>query len=127
MALSLESNMNRYFVEVLIESLSKAYLNVNRAQDAVNVLLKYAEHFKTAKYTFALAGAYHENGQILQALMNYIKATTMGDRETLGDSMFVCYNNIIAIYHEMGQPDMANMYTDLFEKCKQERERIMNA
>ena len=119
--------MERYFVEILLESLSKAYLNVNRAQDAVNLLLKYGEYFKTAKYIFALAGAYQENNQILQALMNYIKATTMKDKDTLGDSLFVCYNNIIAIYNEMGQPDMANMYLDLYEKSKQERERVMNA
>lgn len=127
MSLSLESNTDRYFFEILIESLSKAYINVNRAQDAVNILLKYAETFKTAKHTYALAGAYQENKQILQALMTYIKATTMKDRETLGDSLFVCYNNIIAIYHEMGQPDMADMYMDLYEKCKQEKERVMNA
>lgn len=127
MSLSLESNTERYFMEVLIESLSKAYINVNRAQDAVNILLKYADIYKTAKYTFALAGAYQENQQIIQSLMMYIKATTMKDRDELGDSLFICYNNIIAMYHEMGQPDMADMYKDLYEKSRQERERVMNA
>ena len=127
MAMSLNPDMNRFFVEYLIESLSKAYLNVNRSQDAVNLLLKYGEYFKTAKYVFALAGAYQENGQMLQALMNYIKATTMKDREEMGDNLFICYNNIIAIYHQMGQPDMANMYLDLYEKCRQENERILNS
>lgn len=127
MSLSLEADLDRYFMEILIESLSKAYINVNRAQDAVNLLLKYGDHYKTAKFVFALAGAYQENDQMLQALMTYIKATTMKDKDTLGDSLLICYNNIIAIYHKMGQPDMANMYMELFEKCKQERERVVNA
>lgn len=127
MSLSLEENTERYFMEILVESLSKAYLNVHRAQDAVNLLLKYADSFKTAKYIFALAGAYQENQQIIQSLMMYIKATTMKDRDELGDSLFVCYNNIIAMYTEMGQPDMANMYKELYEKSRQERERVMNA
>ncbi len=127
MALSLESNAERYFVEILIESLSKAYLHVHREQDAVNVLLKYADKFKTAKYTYALAGAYYENHQTLQALMAFIKATSMKDRDTLGESLFVCYNNIIAIYREMGENEMADMYMDLYEKSRQERDRVLNS
>lgn len=127
MSLSLNPDMDRFFVEYLIESLSKAYLNVNRAQDAVDLLLKYKEYFNTAKHVYALAGAYQENGQMLQALMHYIKATAMKDRDALGDSLFICYNNIIAIYNNIGQPDMANMYTELYEKCRQEKERILNS
>ena len=127
MALSFNPSFDRFFVEVLIESLSKAYLNVDRAQDAVNLLLKYSDRFKTAKYVFGLAAAYQENNQMLQALMSYIKATTMKDREELGDSLFVCYNNIICIYKEMGQEDMANMYMDLYEKYRLEKERILNS
>lgn len=127
MSLSFNPDLDRFFVEYLIESLSKAYLNLNRAQDAVNLLLKYADAFKTAKYVFTLAGAYQENNQILQALMSYIKATTMKDREELGDNLFVCYNNIICIYRDMGQEDMANMYLDLYEKYKTEKERVLNS
>jgi len=127
MSLSLNPDLDRFFVEYLIVSLSKSYLNLDRAQDAVNLLLKYANDFKTARYVFALAGAYQENNQMLQALMQYIKATTMKDKDQLGDSLFICYNNIICIYREMGQEDMANMYLDLFEKYRLETERVLNS
>ena len=126
-ALSLNPATGRFFVEILIESLSKAYLNVNRTQDAVDLLLKYSETFKTAKFVFGLACSYQENGQKLQALMHFIKATTMKDRDTLGEGLLACYSSIIKIYKEMGQEDMANMYVELFEKCMRERERVMNA
>lgn len=127
MSLALNPPMERFYVEYLIESLSKAYLNLDRAQEAVDLLLKYAEYFKTSKYVFALAGAYQENRQILQALMHYIKATTMKDREALGDSLFICYNNIICIYRDMGQQDMADMYMDLYEKYRLEKEKVFNS
>lgn len=127
MSLSLNPDLDRFFVGYLLESLSKAYLNVNRSQDAVDLLLKYSNDFKTARYVFALAGAYQENGQMLQALMYYIKATSMKDRDGLGDSLYVCYNNIICIYRDMGEDEMAAMYVDLFEKCRLEKEKILNS
>lgn len=51
----------------------------------------------------------------------------MKDRDTLGESLFVCYNNIIAIYREMGENEMADMYMDLYEKSRQERDRVLNS
>lgn len=126
-SLSLNPSTDRYFVEYLVESLSKAYVNLNRPQDAIDLLLKYSETFKTSKFVFALAGAYFENNQMLQALMHYIKASTMPDREALGDSLLLCYNNIICIYRDAGQIEMANMYVELYEKCKREKEKIINS
>ncbi|MBO5032928.1 MAG: glycosyltransferase [Lachnospiraceae bacterium] len=125
-AIALETNFKRYFMEILMESLSLAYVNLGRKQDAVNLLLTYAEHFKTAKYTAALADAYMENNDILKALVTYIKTVSMDDRDTLGDGLLMCYSRIIDIYNNMGQKDMADMYADLYEKCRQERARIMN-
>ncbi|MCD8038429.1 MAG: glycosyltransferase [Lachnospiraceae bacterium] len=126
-SLQLNDDPKKYFVEILVESLSKAYLNLDRPQDAVNILQKYADRYKTAKYVFAQACAYQENNQALQALMSYIKATSMNDRETLGEGLFTCYNNIIAIYTMMGEHEMAKMYMGLYEKSKAERERVLSS
>lgn len=126
-SLSLDSNPNKYYVEILLESLSKIYAVVGRPEDALKVLLEHAEGFNTAKYVFAIAQAYLKNNQIIQALMHYIKASSMSDRHILGDDLFTCYDLIIKIYKDMGENDMAAMYTDLLEKCKQEKERVLNA
>lgn len=126
-ALSIETNLQRTFVEILIESLGKAYINLDRPQDTINVMLKYEEHFKTAKYYAVLSDAYLENNDILKALMSYIKTVSMNDRETLGDGLLFCYSRIIDIYRNMGQNDMADMYLDLYEKCRLEKERVLNA
>ena len=89
-------------------------------------MLKYGEQFKTAKYSAVLSDAYLQNKDVLKALMNYIRTVSLEDRDTLGDGLLVCYSRIIDIYRGMGQHDMADMYTDLHEKCRLERERIIN-
>lgn len=124
-ALSIETDLRRYFVEILIESLAKAYIHLGRAQDAVDLMLKYAGQFKTAKYLAVLGDAYFAGNDVLRALMHYIRTVSLDDRDTLGDSLLMCYGRIIGIYRELGQNDMADMYVGLYEKCRQERERVI--
>ena len=126
-ALSMETNLKRSYVEVMIESLGKTYINLDRTQDAVNLMLKYESEFKTARYLAVLSDAYLENNEILKALISYIKTLSMEDRDTLGDGLLNCCGRIIDIYKNMGQDDMAEMYMDLYEKYKQEKERVINA
>lgn len=126
-SLSLDADMKKYYVEILLESLSKAYVLVGRPEDALKVLLDHAEGFKSAKYTFAIAQAYLRNNQIIQALMQYIKAISMPNRSDLGDDLLLCYDMIIRIYNDMGEKSMADMYTDLREKSRQETQRVLTA
>lgn len=125
-SLSLETNLQRTYVEVMIESLGKTFINLDRPQDTINLMLKYEDQFKTAKYLAVLSDAYLENNDILKALISYIKTVSMSDRESLGDGLLICYSRIIDIYRNMGQNDMADMYTDLYEKCRLEKERVLN-
>lgn len=126
-ALSLKPDVRRIYVEVLLTSLSRTYIILGRAGDAVALLKKYNEYYKTAKYTFSLACAYLENDQPLQALLHYIKAVSMKDVDALGDCKLVCYQNIMDLYRQLGQPEMAEMFTEKYEACKKEQERILNA
>ncbi len=126
-SLALKPETNRYFVEVAVESLSKAYLNVRKKKESLELLKQYEDIYKSAKFMFALAASYMENEQPLQALLHYIKTSTTKDFETLGENKIDCYNNIIALYYEMGQPEMAEMFIPKYEACKKEKERIINS
>lgn len=125
--LSLESDMRKAFVEVMVTSLGKAYMSVEKDKEALEVLKKYEGDFKSAKYTYLLADAYMLNEQPLKALLNYIKTISMKDVNTLGDSLPTCYQNIIMIYREMGRPDMADMFVKKYEESQKEMERVINA
>lgn len=124
---SLEPDAGRGFVEDMVISLSRAYLNVRRDKEALEILKKYECHYKKAKYTFSLAEAYLLNEQPLQALLYYIKTVSMKDIQTLGDKLSDCYRNIIALYRNMGQPEMADMFVEKYEESLKEKERVLNA
>lgn len=125
--LSLEPDVRKAFVEVMVTSLGKAYINTKRDKEALEVLKKYSEQFKSAKYTYLLADAYMLNEQPLKALLHYIKTVSMKDTDTLGDALPTCYQNIITLYRQMGQPDMADMFVSKYEECKKEMERVINS
>lgn len=125
--LSLNPDVRKVFVEVMVVSLGKAYISAGRDKEALETMKKYADVFKTAKYTYTLADAYIFNNQPLKALLYYIKTVSMKDAATLGDSLAVCYGNIIKLYQEMGQQDMADMFIKKYEECQRESERIINS
>lgn len=125
--LSLEPDVRKAFVEIMVISLGKAYINTERYGEALETMKKYADTFKSAKYTYTLADAYMLNEQPLKALLHYIKTVSMKDADTLGDELPVCYQNIIMLYRQMGQPDMAEMFVKKYEECQKESERVINA
>ncbi len=123
-ALKTEPNVEYMYVRVLIEGLCRAYLTLDKTQEAVSLMEKYANQIKTARLTFMHANAYAENGQTLKALMLYLKTVTLEDVDTLGSELVNCYGNIIKIYQAMGEDAMADMFKDKFLECYEDFERI---
>ena len=126
-ALSTEPNIDLTYVQILIESAAKAYCQVDREADALTLMNKYAKDIKTAKFVFHHAGVLLANNQPLKALLLYLKATTLSDADTLGENLINCYENIMAIYRQMGQDDMADMFIERYNECLAEKERVLNA
>lgn len=114
-----------YFVHILITSLAKAYVMVERKEDALEVMNRYADQCKSARYTFTHAGVLLDNNQPLKALLLYIKTTMMRDADTLGENLMFCYEHIIQLYADMGDLKMAELFKDKYEAAKKERERVV--
>jgi glycosyltransferase involved in cell wall biosynthesis len=126
-AVSLEPPTDLLYVETLIYVLTMAYRKVNRPDLALEVMNKYADVYKTAKYVYMHASTYLINNEILKALLLYLKAVSLPDVDSLGDSLLDCYENIILIYNNMGEPDMANMFIEKRDALRAEKERILNS
>jgi hypothetical protein len=73
------------------------------------------------------ASTYIINNNILKALVYYLKAVAMPDVDTLGDSLLECYENIVKIYTNMGETDMANMFIEKRDALRAEKERVLNS
>lgn len=113
------------FVQILIVSLAKAYVQLGRKQEALALLNQYADQCKSAKFVFTLASVYYDNEQPLKALLYYIKATMLPDTDTLGENLLNCYERIVSIYQQMGNAEMVNLFMEKLNQCIQEKERVL--
>lgn len=127
MSLSLNPPTDKMYVEYMIVSLAMTYVRQNRITDAVMLMDKYAEQCKSARYVYTHAGVLYDSGQKLKALLLYVTTTTLEDFASLGESKLHCYENIIEMYCEFGEEDMAGIFKEKYELCKKEKERILNS
>ncbi|MBE5876020.1 MAG: glycosyltransferase family 2 protein [Lachnospiraceae bacterium] len=125
--LALEPSPEFVYVQVMIISLAKAYVKVDREPDALELMNRYADSCKTAKFVFTHAGVYLDNKQPLKALLLYVKTTMLPDADTLGENLMHCYEHIISLYRDMGDDKMADLFQGKYEACAAERERVMNS
>ena len=114
------------YVQIMVMSLARAYIQVDKREEALELMCKYEKQYKTAKYTFTHAAVYMDNNQPLKALLLFVKTTMLPDVETLGENLLHCYESIIGLYRDMGDEKMAELFQAKYEVCLQERERILN-
>lgn len=119
-------NTDYAYVQILIESLAKAYAYLDRFPEALAILEKYKDACRTARYNFAYASVLMDSGQPLKAMMIYIKITMLDDAQTLGENLFHCYRHIIELYTEMGNTEMAELFRGKYNACLEENERVLN-
>lgn len=122
--LSFQPDTKKAFTEIMVVSLSTAYLKAGRDTEALEAVKRYSGEFKSARYSYALAVAYLENGQLMQALLHFINTASMKDIDSLGDSKALCYESIITLYRQLGQPEMADLFVEKYEAALSERARV---
>ena len=107
----LNEDLSTGHAQELLISLSKAYAGLERYEEALDILLKYADRCKSAKYAYATALAYIENESPMKAMLEFIKIIALPDAETLGSDLETCYGCIIDLYRQMGDEKMANFFS----------------
>lgn len=125
--LSMKPSPEKIYVQMMIMTLAKSYLIAKRSAAAVAIMEKYAEECKTAKYIYMHANALYEDGQSLKALLLYVKVSMMSDVDTLGEELMLCYERIIRLYTNMNNLQMAEIFSQRYQACKREKERVLNS
>lgn len=115
------------YVQVMVTSLAKSYVKAGREKDALDLMEKYCSTCRTARFIFTYAGVLLDNGNVVKALLMYVKTTTLPDVDTLGENLMHCYRRIIEIYTGMGNMEMAGLFRDKFDACMREKERVINS
>ena len=115
------------YMQIMIMSLARAYIELDKRHEALELMNQYEKYYRTAKYTFTHASVYMDNAQPLKALLLYVKTTMLPDVDTLGEGLTNCYGNIIALYRDMGDEKMAALFRNKYEECLKEIDRVLNS
>ncbi len=115
------------YVVITICDLAQTYREVARYKEAMELMERYKDKCKTARFVFMNALVYLDNEEYLKALTTFLKATTLPDAKSLGENFSDCYRNIIDIYRRMGENDMADMFVEKYEALQAEKEKLLNS
>lgn len=118
---------NMEYVQLMIVDLAKTYMQLDRNEDALALMDRYAPECQSAKYSYIHAVTMEECGHKMKALVMYLKVSMLPDADALGENLMFCYKHIIDLYREMGDEKMAALFVDKYEACRKEKERIMNS
>ena len=124
-ALGMIETVTCEFERLMIMALGVDYVRTGQFQKAVALMERYADQCKTAKYMFTHANVLLDSGDHLRALLLYIKTIMMPDADTLGVNKLHCFENIIRIYTEIGNTEMAALFQQRYEECRQENDKIV--
>jgi glycosyltransferase involved in cell wall biosynthesis len=125
-ALQLKPNIDLQYVHLLIYDLAMAYKETGRISQALEFMEKYEGYCKEAKFVYMHAVVYVENRDILKALLCFLKAVSLPDASTMGEALLDCYENIVLIYNQIGETDMAKQFIGKRDALRAERERVLS-
>jgi glycosyltransferase involved in cell wall biosynthesis len=126
-ALQLNPDINLQYVHMLIYDTAMAYKETGRVKQALEFMDKYEEDCKDAKFVYMHGMVYIQNNDILRALVCFLKAVSLPDAKTMGEALLDCYENIVIIYNQMGEYDMAKMFVEKRDALRVEKKRVVSA
>ena len=113
-ALSFPIDPNADYARMLMISYGNCLLQLERNEDALSFESIYDSYSNTADFVYLMGRIYLVNNQLLKALMQFIKATSISVHHEDGVNTFLSYYYIGIIYDAIGSKDLALTF---FKKC----------
>ena len=102
-------------MKVAVPSFARLLLDLNRGEEALEHLLKYADRFKGAEYGYLLGCAYQACGNNLMALLTFVKVTQMSDIDLLGEQAYDTYVRIMLLHNLAGNTEAVEHFKERLE------------
>ena len=115
-AMNYITDFSMSYTGLCVMGLAKAYCQVKRVKDAIEVLQKYENQNQVAQYAYIQGTSYLDDGQPLKALFYLTKAVNMKDADTMGQNLADSYQYIYEIYSELGQEEMGEPFRKKYEE-----------
>lgn len=125
LGLSLNPSINETYVQVMVITLARIYIELGKTSDAVSLMEMYLPNCETARFWLAYADVLLDDKQYLKALMTYIHTTMKKDATMLGGELLRCYKHIVNLYECMGEGDMAEPFREKVKECEENMKRII--
>ncbi len=103
------------YVEMLMNAIGHCLLHLDRLEEAQSFIDKYYDAYFHCSDLFCLAGSVKmRRGELVQAMLEYIKAITAPTHHREGTDSYIPYFNIAYMYEAMGKTDLA---IENYKKC----------
>lgn len=112
--LAMDVNPDLDYVQTMVESYGYTLLDLNRKQEALNLLSVYDEFSRRADFVFLMGLIYMNNGLFQEAVQEFQKSTTMEEFAVDGVNSYKAFYNIGVIYECMGDAAKAR---EAYRKC----------
>ena len=113
-AITFPIDPNADYARMLIISYGNTLLQLERNEDALSFENFYDSYANTADFVYLMGRIYLANNQLLKALMQFIKATSIPTHHEDGTNTFLPYYYIGVIYDAIGSKDLAITF---LKKC----------
>lgn len=120
--LELEKDITLRYMNTCIIQLATAYASADKPQKAVELMENYKDTLKNARFVYYYGLALLGTEDFLKALVQLVLATTLPDRDSLGEDLMYCYEYIIKIYTMFGEEQMAEDFRKRYEECCKKEE-----
>ncbi len=117
-SLLIYDDTSNQYVQMCITQLATAYAQIDEPKKAVEVMERYKDRIKTARFTYTYGLALLGIQDFLKALMQLVLATTMPDKDSLGEDLLQCYQYIIKLYQMYGEDKMAEDFRKRYEEVR---------
>ena len=102
------------YLRMTVQAYGNSLLYLDRIEEALQYEQIYDTFGNTPDFVFLMGRIYYKSGQLLKALTEFIKATSMSNPHAEGTNTYLSWYYIALIYERMGDPTMAKSF---YQKC----------
>lgn len=102
------------YLRMTVQAYGNSLLYLDRVEEALQYEHIYDTFGNTPDFVFLMGRIYYKSGQLLKALTEFIKATSMSNPHAEGTNTYLSWYYIALIYERMGDLAMAKSF---YQKC----------
>lgn len=123
--LSFDLNPSLEYLRLTIQAYGNCLLHLDRIEEALQYEQIYDSFGNTPDFVYLMGRIYYRSGQLIKAMSEFIKATSMDNPHTKGTNSFLCWYYMGLINEKLNNPDAAIAFYQKCEDFEPAQKRLM--